>query len=79
MKYLREFVIGSSWLVFVQSLYMAIYNRPEKNWSYEKYSLIAPVWFGIWNVISLMFAEYFGLNIRMRFIFVVVHINSFTS
>ena len=70
MKYLREFVIGSSWLVVVQSLYMAAYRRKEKNWSYEDYSIVAPVWFGLWNVISLVIAEYFGLNLRMR-IFIV--------
>ena len=70
MKYLREFVIGSSWLVVVQSLYNAAYNRPQKNWSYEKYSMIAPVWFGLWNVMSLIIATQFNLSLRMRFIVV---------
>ena len=72
MKYLREFAIGSSWLVVVQSLYMAAYHRPNKNWSYEEYSLIAPVWFGLWNVFSLVIAEYFGLTMRMRFFVVSI-------
>lgn len=72
MKYLREFAIGSSWLVVVQSLYMAAYRRPNKNWPYDKYSLIAPVWFGLWNVISLVIAEHFGLTMRMRFLVVSI-------
>lgn len=72
MKYLKQFVVGSSWLVVVQSLYMAAYRRPNKNWSYEKYSLIAPVWFGLWNVISLVIAGHFGLTMRMRFLVVSI-------
>ena len=72
MKYLREFVIGSSWLVVVQSLYMAAYRRPNKNWTYKNYSMIAPLWFGLWNVISLVITEYFGLTIRMRFFIVSI-------
>ena len=67
MIYLKLFVIGSSWLVVIHFLYMAAYHRPNKNWLYKNYSLVVSFSFGIYNVLSLIIAEYFGLNMRMRF------------
>ena len=72
MKYLKQFVIGSSWLVSLSFLYAAAFHRPNKNYTYENYSLVAPVWFGLWNIISLIMAEHFGLTMRMRFLIVSV-------
>ena len=72
MEYLKAFIIGSSWIVVVQSLYMAAYHRNKKNWCYQNYSLIAPLWFGIWNVISLVIADYFNLTLRMRYLVISI-------
>ena len=97
MKYLREFVIGSSYFVvvlFYHAVYISIQKKkesdpsyfdtlPEKEvpflwnkiWpgSYEyftffRYTITAPIYFGFWNVLSLIIAELFGLSLRMRFI-----------
>ena len=72
MKYLREFVIGSSVLVFLPFIYTVAFKTPKKNYSYENYSLLAPIWFGLWNVISLIIAEHFGLTMRMRFLIISI-------
>ena len=72
MKYLKQFIIGSSFLVFLP-FYYAVYNsRKEKNYSYYNYTLIAPIWLGLWNVISLILAEHFKLSMRNRFLLVSV-------
>ena len=72
MKYLKQFVVGSSFLVFLPFYYAVKNNQPKKTYSYYKYTLLAPVWFGIWNVISLILAEYFNLTMKMRFLLVSI-------
>ncbi len=72
MTYLKSFIIGSSYPVFA-SFYYAVYNnQPKKTYTYYDYTMIAPLWFGLWNVISLMLAKHFGLNPRMRYALVSV-------
>tara|TARA_Y100001970_G_scaffold217799_1_gene266860 strand:- start:2580 stop:3026 length:447 start_codon:yes stop_codon:yes gene_type:complete len=98
MKYLKQFVVGSSWLVFFPFFYR-VYNAIEfvkKNdtnhyynilpqkpvpfywpkkyryYSYFRYTLTAPLWFGFWNVISLIIAEHFGLTIRKRLLLISI-------
>ena len=34
--------------------------------------MAAPIWFGLWNVISLIIAENYGLSKRMRFFVVSI-------
>jgi hypothetical protein len=72
MAYLKEFIIGSSYFVFLPFFYIVKYSTKEKNYSYYQYTLVAPVWFGIWNVISLIIAEYFGLSKRLRFLLISI-------
>ena len=72
MKYLREFVIGSSILVLFPFLYKVAFYTPNKKFSYEHYSFLAPLWFGLWNVISLVIAEKYGLSMRMRFFIISI-------
>lgn len=70
MKYLKQFVIGTSVLVVWQFLY-AVHNLgKKKTYSYYHYSIIAPLWFGLWNVISLLLAEKFNLSSRARFLLI---------
>ena len=68
MKYLKAFVIGSSYFVFLPFFYTVNNNQNKKNYSYYEYTLVAPIWLGLWNVISLIVAEYFGLSSRQRFL-----------
>ena len=67
MKYLKQFVIGSSYLIFAPLFYL-VENSKEKKYSYHGYTMTAPLWFGVWNIISLIIANYFGLSIKKRFL-----------
>ena len=72
MAYLKEFIIGSSYFVFLPFFYAVKNSLLERNYSYYQYTLISPVWFGIWNVISLIIAKYFGLSTRLRFLLISI-------
>jgi len=71
MKYLREFIIGSSFPVVALYYYGAYYNT-KKTYDYFQYSLVAPIWFGIWNILSLIIAERFKLSNRLRYFIVSI-------
>jgi len=71
MKYIKQFIVGSSFLVFAPFYYG--YNKLKKdNYSYYKYTFVAPLWFGLWNIISLILADYFNLSIQNRFLLISV-------
>ncbi len=72
MKYLKQFVIGSSFLVFAPFYYGVQNNQPKKNYDFYNYSLIAPVWFGLWNIFSLIIATHFKLTMKMRFLVISI-------
>ena len=97
MKYLKQFIIGSSFPVVVL-FYNSVYQNIEKKkvndpeyfkslsekeipffwkeiwpkkynyYSYFRYTITAPIYFGMWNVISLIIANYFGLTMRIQYI-----------
>jgi hypothetical protein len=71
MKYLKQFIIGSSYLVFAPHFY-AVQNSQVKTYGYYEYTMLAPIWLGMWNVISLILAEHFKLTMRKRFLLVSV-------
>ena len=72
MKYLKQFVIGSSFIVFAPFYYAVQNNQPKKTYTYYKYTFLAPIWFGLWNVISLILANHFKLSLRNRFLLVTI-------
>ena len=65
MKYFKQFIIGSSYLVTLPFFYAAG-KLKDKKYSYYDYTLIAPLWLGFWNVISFITAKKFGLTLRQR-------------
>ena len=67
-QYLRAFVIGSSFFVFI-SYFIAVKSFDKKlvNYSYENYTLYAPIGLGLYNVLSLYIANQFNLTKRNRF------------
>ncbi len=75
MKYIREFLIGSSYLISLPFFYF-VYYAPKKNYDFLSYVIGSPIWFGLWNVISLVIAEKLGLSMRMRF-FIISIISAF--
>ena len=77
MKYLKEFIIGSSFPVVVLFYYMVQKHQPNKNYSYYHYTLLAPLWFGIWNILSLLIAEKYKLSNRWRY-FIISILSLFT-
>ena len=70
MKYLKQFVIGSSFIVFAPFYYAVQNNQPKKTYDYYTYTFIAPVWFGVWNIISLILAQQLQLSMRERFLLI---------
>ena len=69
MKYLKQFIVGSSFPVFAPFMYL-VGNTLNKNYSLKFYSIAAPLWWGTWNVISLILAEQFNLSIHIRFLLI---------
>ena len=72
MKYLKEFIIGSSFPVIVIFYYMVYNHQENKNYSYYHYTLLAPIWFGLWNILSLIIANKYKLSKRIRFFIVSI-------
>ena len=73
MKYLREFIIGSCAFATVPWLWSQSFLRKKQNtvnYDYYEFSLYMPIRRGLWNIVSLIIAEYFGLSLRMRFIII---------
>ena len=70
MEYLREFVLASCIIVVMPFYYMVYNHQPKKQYNYYEYSLAAPIWFGVWNVISYMIAKKYKLTKQMRFLII---------
>lgn len=71
IKYLRAFVIGSCAFATMPWMWSQSFLRKKEhtvNYDYYNFSLYLPLRRGLWNVFSLIIAEYFGLSLRMRFI-----------
>ena len=98
-KYLKSFIIGSSFpvvVLFYRAVYISIQNKKitdphyfntlsdkqvpflwDKLWpenyeyySYFRYTITAPIYFGLWNILSLIIAEKYKLSFRIRFIII---------
>ena len=69
MKYLKQFIVGSSYLVTLPYFYAVNYSRSEKNYKYSDYTFVAPLWFGIWNVLFFILSKKFKFSMRRRFLY----------
>jgi hypothetical protein len=70
-NYLKAFVIASSALVFFPHYFaVATADKAKLNYSYEQYTFIAPVYYGLMNMLSLYFALLFNLTSRQRYLIV---------
>ena len=72
-EYLRAFVIGSSFPVFLPH-FIAVAGLDERrlNYTYKQYSFAAPMYYGLMNVISLYVAFLFKLTDRQRYLLIGV-------
>ena len=70
-KYLKSFVIGSSFPVF--SLWFLRYQTiKKKKWTYESATIINPLYFGLMNTLSVYLAEKYKWNLRKRFVIISI-------
>ena len=67
-EYIKAFVVGTSFIV-VALFYLAVQNVNPKQrlYSYELYTIIAPLYFGVLNMVSLYVANKFELDNTMRY------------
>lgn len=70
-RYLKSFIIGSSWPVFIL-FFSSVSNLKDKTYSYDFYSKIAPVYLGLMNVLSGMIAAKWHLTLRQRYLVIGV-------
>jgi len=70
-NYLKAFVVGSTFLVLAPFYYkVSSLSNQIKNYSYKDYTLIAPIYLGIMNMLSLLLARTFNLSWNERFFYI---------
>jgi hypothetical protein len=71
MEYIRAFVIGSSFPVFLPHfITVAGLDERNLNYTYKQYSFVAPLYYGIMNAISLFIALRLKLSDRQRYLLI---------
>jgi hypothetical protein len=72
-EYLRSFVIGSSWLSFI-IFFIKVSNLSNniKNYKYETYTILAPIYLGMMNMLSLYIQKKYNLSLRNRLIIISI-------
>lgn len=68
-NYLKDFIIGSSFPVFIL-FFIIVANIKNKNYSYEKYSIIAPLYLGLMNVLSGELQKKYNLSDKNRYLYI---------
>lgn len=70
-NYLKSFVIGSSFPVFAPFFY-SVSQLPSnvKNYSYASYTLIAPLYLGIINILATLIGQKWNLSLRQRYLII---------
>jgi len=73
-QYLRAFVIGSSFFVFIPYFLAVKYLSDNKftNYSYENYTLYAPIGLGLYNIFALYIASKFNLTKRNTYFIISI-------
>lgn len=87
MDYLRSFTIGTSGLVtYLNFAYFALSSDNTEDFPLQYYLFIAPIYYGLMNMVSLYFGKKFGLSLVKRLsiitaisIIIVVSFNYFIS
>jgi len=76
MDYLRSFTIGSSGLVTFQFFaYLVLQDKNYFNPNFKLYSFVAPIYFGIMNMLSLKLSKSYNLSLAKRlFIFSIISV-----
>jgi hypothetical protein len=70
-EYLRAFIIGSSYPVFLPFFYSVYQFHPSKfNFHYDIYTFLAPIGLGFFNVFSLFLSKSLNISKKMRFLLI---------
>jgi hypothetical protein len=70
-NYFRAFVIGTSALVvFPHYFAVSTADKSKLNYTYEQYTFIAPLYYGLMNAISLYLAIVLSLSTRQRYLLI---------
>ena len=69
MSYLKSFVIGSSYITLLPFLTTVI-RLENINYTYGSYSLIAPLYLGLMNMLSLYLSKKLDLTLRKRMLMI---------
>ena len=67
-NYIKSFVIGSSWPVFIFYFLPVSQLRDIYNLSYKKYSIYAPLFLGLLNVLGLYLQNIYDWTHDQRFL-----------
>jgi hypothetical protein len=72
-EYLRAFVIGSSFFVFLPYFFfVSRFNTKDFNFTYVPYTFLAPVALGLMNMLSLFIASRFNLTKKNRYLLISI-------
>ena len=78
MKYLKQFIAGSSFIVLAPFYYG--FNKIKKeDYSYFNYTFLCPLYFGFWNIISFIVANKFKITMQKRFFLTSIITYVFTT
>lgn len=67
--YLKSFIIGSSWIVFIFFFVPVSQFGDIKNFDYKRYTFIAPLFLGLLNTFGLFLQKNYNLNDFKRFLY----------
>ena len=68
-EYLKAFVIASSYAVFVSFFIGAGFLFHKKNYNYHRYTLVAPLYLGVMNMLGLYLSRRFDWSMNQRFLY----------
>jgi len=66
-EYIKAFTIGSSLPVFVLYFYAVVNYGEIRNYSFENYVFVAPLFLGLLNMFGLFIAKEYDLSRKSRF------------
>ena len=67
MEYLKAFIIGTSGLVWFQHIaLLSLRDKDEYDYSFNSYSIISPIYYGIMTMLALYIGKKFNLSLSMR-------------
>lgn len=76
--YLRSFVIGSSFPVFVL-WFISVSQVTNKTYSYELYSILNPLYFGLMNMLAYHLGKIYDWSLRKRLFIISIVSAAFVS